>query len=455
MKTALITYIKVLSKKEILDYKRKLSYDHYFVFYGELKIDKEELSKFKRFTIIDCVKKDIPKKIDDLIEKHKNTYKILPFFVGEINAKYSIKTYNKSFDAKIDSGSFMLKHKMNKYLGDEVVRKKNIKYSYDEIQVLTYSQIKRKLGDNFILKPINGASSLLNFKISSAKQFKDAKGKLLKKYKYVVEEYLDGFLYSVDFFCNGKDIFLLCFAREIPFLELLEQLSPEYMEKYKESLQTEFLHFLPIRYTLDLSKMSQLETDFIKSIASQLIKKKYLGFIHLEYKVKRKEEKIGFIEWGARLGGRRGQFINGMHNIRVENLPKDILLEKDYSLFSQKNGLYYLKNRNIDNNYLMIYTSVLKKTYLTDILEKAPDYLNQSYGDFIKSYLWDNWKIKVKNIEFNVATSPDGYIYPFYERNDTRFNYLMEFEEESFKIFKQKKHKILEHLVFHDYKKPK
>lgn len=453
MKNALITFKQKLDLDTIIDYKRKLIYDHYFIITNKLTVEEKELKKFKKFTIIVWPKNDLSKAIDDIYENYQDTYKFFPYFAGaDAKTKYAIKIYNKTFGTKTKVKHFRLKHCMNDFLGTEIAQKKSIKFKYKEIKKTTYTKIKKELGSPFILKPVNAASSLLNFRITSNRQFLEAKNKLTSKYDYILEEYIKGNLYSLDLFCDGKNIFLLCFVREIPFLELLEKLSPEYMKKYKKSLKDEFLHFLPIRYTLDLSKLKPLELDFINKIGKQLIKKKYYGFIHLEYKRNLKQQQIGFIEWGARTGGRRAEFMEGMYNMRAENLPLEILEKKDFSRFKKKGDFYFLNNRNIDKNYLMIYTSVLKKTHITSILDKTPNYLKMSFERFLKNYLWDNWKVRVKDINFFPTTTKEGYLFPFYERQDTKFNYIMEFEEEPFKEFVRKKHSILEHLVFHDYK---
>jgi galactokinase len=77
----------------------------------------------------------------------------------------------------------------------------------------------------------------LNFKVFSEENFKKVKKKLKKKYQYIIEEYLDGNLYSVDFFCNGEDIFLLNFTREISCLEMINSFSDDFVEKYKDQLE--------------------------------------------------------------------------------------------------------------------------------------------------------------------------------------------------------------------------
>ena len=454
MKSALISYQKKLSNDFLLDFKRKLAYDHFFILTHNCKVESEKLKKLKKFTIIECTRREIPKKIDHIFNDPKNSdLMIMPYFKGiDADTKYSIKIYNKMFNSKIDANSFRLKSNMNNFLGKEIVQKKSLKYSYHEIIKLKYQKIAQKIGQQFILKPTNAAASLLNFKISSIENFHQAKQKLQKKYQYIIEEYLEGNLYSVDFYCNGEDIFLLCFVREIPFLEIMEKFSQKYLDKYQTPLTTDFLHFLPISYSLNLKKITNFELEFIKKIGQKLIENKYRGFIHLEYKVKRKDKKIGFIEWGARMGGKRDYFIEKMHRLRAENIPFKILFKKDLSRFEKKKGIYYLKGKDIDENLAFIKTNVIEKTHVLKILKKIPKFLNISFERFLKEFMWDKWKIKVRDINFSLSNSSEGFLYPFYQRSDAKLTYIMEMKEKSFQKFLSKKYKILEHLVFHDYK---
>ena len=451
MKTSLITLRNKLNAKNLADIYRKLSYKKYFVFTQECEVSEQDLRKNKNVTVINCNRGQIPQEINRIFEDNKKDL-ILPYFRGvDADSKYAIKVYNKSFGLKINSSNFRIKSKMNSFLGNEIVRKKSFKFSHDEIIALSYQELSKKVGESFILKPTNAAASLLNFKISTEEGFQNAKKKLKKKYKYLIEEYLTGNLYSIDFFCNGQDIFLLCFVREIPFLEMLEKLSSKYLEKYHLPITTDFLHFFPISYSLDLSKISNLELDFIKTVGRKLIESNYHGFIHLEYKVNKKEKKIGFIEWGARMGGKRDYFLQKMHNVRAENIPLKILAKEDLSQFKKKKGIYFLRNRDIDKNMIFIKTNVIKKTHIMRILEKIPNFLNISFERFLKEYFWDNWKIRIDEINFNLSTSPEGYLHPFYDRSDAKLTYTLRMKEESFIKFLKKKFSILEKLVFHDY----
>jgi len=453
MKPVLITLFREFNKKQINDFSRQSQYFKNYVLVKEKNIKKfnNDLSSKKIIFVPFKSKNDILKKIEEIFTKENNNL-IFPFFEGDNNSKYAIKIYNQSFNTKIDPRLFKQKDAMNVFIFDDNFKKKSIKYTFSQIQNKKYEEIEQELGSCFIIKPTNAASSLLTFKIDNAKKFIQIKQKIKKKYNYILEQYLNGNLYAIDFYCDANDIFLLCFTREIPMAELLEKFSSKYMEKYNKNLNEDFLHFLPIRYTIPLEKLNSLEKQFINCIKEKFIEKQYRGFIHLEYKISKIEKKIGFIEMGARKGWQRGTFIHKMHNLFVENLPLEILYQKDFSRFSFKDNLYFLKNKNIDKNFIGIKTNVLQKTHIIEIFKKIPNFLNLSFAEFLQNFLWDKWKIKVKKIKFFTKYSSDYCIYPFYERNDTRFNYIIELDEYSFKRFLNKKHTILEKLVFHDYK---
>ncbi|HPO05912.1 MAG TPA: ATP-grasp domain-containing protein [Candidatus Gracilibacteria bacterium] len=449
-KSVLITYLKSFNLNHLKDFRSNLSYKEYQIITHENKVNEKILAKNPKFKVEICEKrKNIPSKIKEIVKKIPRHSLVLPYFSGDSNSKYAIQVYNDTFSTKIKCGDFRIKSQMNNFLG-KLSQKKNWRLDYNALQKLTYAEISSQISSSFIVKPINAASSVLNFKVMKEEEWERAKLKLKKKYEYLLEEYLEGNLYSLDFFCDGKNIFLLCFAREIPFAELIEKFSPHYLEKY-QTIPVDFLHFLPIRYTLDLQKLSKLELNYVKQLGQKLIEKQYRGFIHLEYKIQRKTGKIGFIEWGARLGWSRAQFIKSMYGVRVENIPHDLLYKRDYRNFVEKEGLMLLKNRNFDKNFIGIKTNVFQKTHLVDILHKIPNYLKVSFASFLKEFLDKTWHIKINSLKFVIKTSSDHCLYPFYERGDTQFSYIMEIEKESFKKFLHKKHRILEKLVFHDY----
>lgn len=446
MKTVLITIGNIKSTLV-----KRIKYDKIYIINGENKKKENEENnnkdngKIKYLLYKDL--KEIPKLIDTIFKEEPNSM-ILPYFSGDSKSKYAIKIYNKYFGTKIESKLFKEKDKMNSFIGHE---KKHLKLNYNEIIECGYLKISKYLGERFILKPTNAASSLLNFMISSKDDFKIAKKKLKKSYNYILEEYLDGNLYSIDLYLDGNNIFVTSFVREITFYELLERFSKKYKEIYGNIINENFLHFIPIRYTLDFNKISSLEINFIKNVTKGLIDLKYKGFIHLEYKIDRKNNKIGFIEWGARLGWKRSYFIREMFNVIVQNIPYYLLYEKDLSKFEKKKGVYFLKERDPDKNLLGIKTNVMEKTHLMNLIKKTPNFLSISFEEHLKDIMRDYWKIKFDEIDFSLKTSSDYYIYPYFQRNDTRFDYIMKLNEKNFKLFLKKKHSILEKLVFHDY----
>lgn len=455
MKSALIIQKKRLGAKALKKLRRRLAYDRVYILQTQSKGDEppEEIRPSGSFRILPVKgRADIPRAIEQVISDAGKNTMVFPFFRGDGNSKFNIRCYNKTFDTKVSARIFKDKEAMSRFLGDDLIGKKSARKSFAEVQALSYADAAALLGPSFILKPLSASSSMLNFKISNAAEWDKAKGRLKKSYGYVLEEYLLGNLYSVDLYCDGRNIFLLCLAREASIVELLEKLSGKYLEKYQGNLTEDFLHFLPLRYTLPLDELRNFELEFIRSVTAKLIQAEYRGFLHLEFKTRRDDKKVGFIEWGARLGGYRSFFIEEMHQLSVENLPREILFDQDYSRYQWKKGFYFLKNRHPDKNFVGIKTNVLKKTHIMTILKKIPNYLKTPFGDFLKDFLWDHWRIAVKNLTFHVSTSKDHYIYPFYERNDTRFDYILELDEDAFRRFVQRKHAIVERLVFHDYK---
>ncbi len=451
MKFGLICNVKKVSAKTIAKYKKNMKYDKVFFICNECSVEDEVLKKEKKIEVFISTEKGIFKTINEIFEKHEKKYLLFPKFTGDKNSKYAIRVYNKSFDTKINHKIFRDKKAMNAFVADRI-DKKNETFSYDELQKNSYEDLKEKVGDSFIVKPVSSSASVMSSKVASPEDLSELQPKLKKKFKYILEEYISGNLYSVDFYFDGKNIFLLCYAREVCLAEILDKL-PSVKKQIGHDIYTpEFLHFVATRYTIDLNKLSKLELDFIKELSKNLEKINYRGIIHLEYKLDKKHKKIGFIEWGARAGGYRAFFIKEMHNIDLENLPYYLLGKKDYGKFIKKKDIYFLRGRDENKNFVGIRTNILKKTHVMDILKKnTSNYLEVSFQKFMKDFLWDNWRIKVKNVRFFVKTSSNYFLYPFYERGDTRFDYMMEMDETNYKKFLTKKHPLTECLTLHDY----
>lgn len=452
MQSKLITYSHHPNK----DYLQSLKYvlhDHIYVLHNNPTWQEKKPEHDKKIELRYCPQKnDITDTIDKIFEEDKSKSMILPYFDFDAFSKYSIIIYNRTFNTGIDPQTFQYKNKMNDFIQD-IIQKNNFVLDYETLITQSYQTISKKIKSPlFILKPVNTASSVLNFRIDSEQAWLTAQEKLLKKYDYLIEEYIDGHLYSIDFFCNGRDVFLLCYAREIPYAEILNQLSFDYLKKYEDQISQDFMHFLPIRYTLDLSKLVNYELRFIKKVGQKLIENNYRGFIHLEYKIRRRDKKIGFIEWGARLGGRRPYFIQHMHNnLRAENIPFDILYRQDNSFYVKKNGLYFLRRKHPEKNFFGVKTTVLEKMHIMDLMRKIPNLFNVSLEEHLSQFFWDHWKIRFNRVMFDIKTSPDHYLYPFYKRNDTKFNFFLELDQKNFDELLTQKNKVVQQLVFHDW----
>lgn len=449
MKTVIILHKKELTDKYLKIIQRTL-YDKIIIIVLKSSYSEKSILKKNRIEVIECKSKNcISKIIDDVFIKYSN-YKILPYFEGDCNSRYSIKVYNKTFETSINPHIFKLKNKMNEFL-KEYTNKNNLKLKFSDLKQKSYKELEKEFGPHFILKPLNAASSLLNFKIIDELSYEKALKKLQSKYQYIIEEYISGNLYATDLFFDGSKIFVMCHSREITFSEILNKFSDSYLIKYKNLLTENFMHFLPVRYTLETSKIPKIAQDFIKNICKKLKSIKYRGFLHLEYKYDKEAKKVGFIEWGARNGGNRNYFIRKMHNVTCEQIPYEVLCKKNYNHFVFKDGIYYLANKDHEKNYVGIKTNPLEKTHLMDLLKKNPNFMNYSFEDFLKRQFWDIGKIEFNKIDFNIKTTSDYYLYPFYQRSDTKFDYIIEFDEENFKKFLSKKYTIIEKLVFHDY----
>lgn len=448
MKTALIRYRKVLRKSFVDHAKKKYRYDKIIFLCEECRLTEEEVKKEKKVDIRIAPKRSFSRVLRELQEEYGKRSFLLPFFVGDDNSKFNIQVYNSTFGTKVPPKIFKEKSTMNAFLGDSI-QKRNIRLSYEDLKQLSYEELKEKVGEEFILKPLNASSSVLSVRIASEHDLEMIRPKLQRKYRYILEEYMQGKLYSLDFYFDGKQLFFLCYAREMFFGEILKKLQKEDDE---ERYPPEFFYFLPVRYTLDLKKLSKTERQFVQRLAKKLEEIEYRGIVHLEYRYDQKQKKIGFIEWGARPGGYRRKYTEEMHQYLMENLPVDILLKKDYGRFRHEHGVYFLRGRDSDTNFVTIKANVLQKTHIMQILRKNPEkYLEVSFQKFLKNFLWDLWKVKVEQISFQVRTSSDYYLYPLHERSDTRFSYTMELKEKSFQRFLQKKYRILERLVFHEY----
>ena len=144
--------------------------------------------------------------------------------------------------------------------------------SYSEVYHASYEDISEKIGKQSIIKPIDASSSRSTFKITSSDDFENIKQKISRNYRYIIEEYIGGELYSVDaFIANGK-MYILSYAREVAMIELSDKqkFSQNFLQKYGEEIQKHFNFILPLAYSLDFSKLSKIELELLEKLRKKL-----------------------------------------------------------------------------------------------------------------------------------------------------------------------------------------
>ncbi len=122
------------------------------------------------------------------------------------------------------------------------------------------------------MKPTNASSSTYTFKIKSQEEYAEILTKISKSYHYLVEEYIGGNLFSLDFYMDGENLYMLCFAREVAMIDLIEtkKFSKDFLAIYGEDLEKHFNFVLPIRYNIDFTKISKTEMGFFEKIRKRL-----------------------------------------------------------------------------------------------------------------------------------------------------------------------------------------
>jgi len=397
---------------------------------------------------------------NDLTRKMKQVFDIymefiiIPHFSGDDNSRYAIKVYNHTFGTKIDAKIFKEKDKMQKFLWD-ISRKEYVKMSYRDVVHSDYQILAEQIGKQFIVKPTNASASRSAFKVQSEEDFELIKGKISRWYEYLIEEYIGGELYSMDFFMAEWKIYLLNYSREVAMIELSDKkkFSQSFLEKYGEELEKHFNFILPLAYHLDFSQLNKIELNFLEELRKKLTEIDYRGVIHLEYKYDKKLKKIWFIEWGARYWGYRGIFIKKIYNTDILKIPYYLLIEKDASRFHMlKNNILSLKEQEHNLNFVRVKTNFIETTNYISILKKTGGIFETSLSQFLREYYMRVFGIKIKNIEFYVKYSPLYNFFPFYHKQATKLDYILELDDANFELFKKKKFQIIEKTFFHDYK---
>jgi len=424
--------------------------DYHKIYFLTKKWEWERVKNNKFVYLEYNTENDFKKLIKEAVHNNNKEY-IIPYFQGDKYSKYSIFVQNLYWK-EIDWKLFKHKNIMNKFIWWD---KKNIKLSREQLKTISYDDIINQLWVSnwqFIIKPTNWSSSMWTFKVISNDNWLEIQKKILASDWYVVEEYLWWSLYSLDFLFTWEEMLILTLVKETPFIEFIEEwvLSDNFMNKYWTDINKHFLYFLPIRYNVKISSISKTELTFFQDIINKLKITWYKWIIHLEYKYDKKNNSIWFIEWWARQWWKRSYFVEKINYFDMKNL---ILDSYNWDITKWKNihkSIFAFKDTIKDNNIVGIKTNVLKKTPMFKILDKY-NYLKSSFNEFIFSYFSKKWIVIKKNVDFTVKTTEWWQLMPFYESNETRFDYLIEMNDENFKKFKKKKIEILENLVFHDY----
>lgn len=193
----------------------KYGLKNYIFYKGEPIEYKDLITKLEKFWIVLC---NYSNK-DELREQ-----------VLEINEEYEVLFVSTPIELLVNVTNELkiaLGHKMsdnpdifrNKYLQRELIQEHNpdlgIKYLEGTPEELDLQEIEEKVGYPFIIKPIDGVQSSWVEKINSEKEFKS----YIKHYHYfhdrlksrgvdskelIVEEFIDGKLYSIDYFVDEE-----------------------------------------------------------------------------------------------------------------------------------------------------------------------------------------------------------------------------------------------------------
>lgn len=377
--------------------------------------------------------------------------RLFPFFSWERLAKNSIDIYNTTFKTNVKYTDFKNKDAMNTIF-QTLSPKRSTTYTYEQLIKIDYDHLFPTGVSTGILKPQWWCSSLLTFFITSREDFSIAKNNITPNNVYIIEQYFDGELNSIDFYCDWKEIYLLAYIKEIPLKELedKQQLSSDFLNIYKKDL-TLFNFFIPIRYNEELHSISEIELTLLSKIKNKLHSMNYRWFIHLEYKYNKETNALWIIERGARLWFKRNKYIEQVYNntIQTTNIPYYVATKQPDIFTTIIPWIHSLIQKNTDTNILGIRTTfyVPTKKYFSSL----NDFKEQLSKNLHMYFLQQFWAI-VKNINYSITYQNNYTFYPFYQRNDTRLDYILFFNNKDFQKIKLDFPAIIERLIFNDFK---
>ena len=442
----LIIKKNILTEETIEQY-QSLLYDKIYILYNQWKKDYTigKITLLGHTNIEEWIQKIYEIKPDDIT--------LIPFFFWDLLAKHGIDIYNHEFNTNVEYSCFKDKNIINKTI-QTACKKHFLFYTFKQLQQATYGDITEKWFKKFMIKPQSWSSSLLTFLVENQEEFTNVKKKILPKFDYVIEEYFDGELNSVDFYHDGKNIYILAYIKEYALKDFFDaqKLSEDFLHTYRKDLKL-FNFFIPVRYNESLTNITPEELDFLSKIRNILTQLTYRWLIHLEYKFDTSTHTIGFVERWARLWFKRNAFIENAYTtttkvLDIPYLVHSATLEKFHNISP---WMYMLNEMDTHTSILWMRTTFYKKTKKNITTIAA---FKEQLSSYLRDYFYKTYMVKITDIQYIIKYEEWNIFYPFYQSNTTRLDYLLFFSDKDFVTIKKNIGKITEHLIFNDFMLP-
>lgn len=249
----------------------------------------------------------------------------------DLNSKYDIFVFDAMWDSQINNMLFAKKFLWKEYssypeayksklVQRKIINEKHpelwIKFMYSELEELNLKNILEKIPYPFIIKPIDWVESSLTMKIESESDFdsyidlyKKSYEKLSKRgfslWKVLVEEFIDGEMYSIDYFVDKN--WKISYTKAVEVVLWVDIWINDYANVAR--LLTE-----QTENKLDEKKLK----DFIVSSVESLWIKN--SFVHHEFKFTSKKL-FKSIELNMRIWWWRLEIYNEAYWINMYNMP--------------------------------------------------------------------------------------------------------------------------------------
>ncbi|MEF2175171.1 MAG: ATP-grasp domain-containing protein [Candidatus Absconditabacteria bacterium] len=283
-----------------------------------------------------------------------------------------------------------------------------VKYiEYNDIDELNIKQIEEKVGYPFIIKPSIGIRSMLVTKVENRDDFD--KGIIeytnhFKKYhqtylktKILVEEFVNGSMYSVDYYVDEN--------------QKIYNTAPVKVVLLSDLGYNDFLNLNRIIGEIPEKELLEVELDnFIeKNIIACGIKNNY---IHHEFKLNSKG-KIKTIELNGRIGGFRLEMYKEAYGFNLLNLVLKKKFKQSIKFNTSTIGIYSLKKGILKSFNTGLFESIRKLssfnklTLLNSRIGKECGLSSQGFGSV--------GNIKLKNESSEKLQKDIDYIYKIYK----------------------------------------